>query len=247
MSFKKKAVKTGSVCMHKAYKKTRNEVTKKIKNAKAKHFIHCFEKTTNNLQKMWETINKLINKKSKTTNITEINTENGSFTHSKKITNVLNEYFCNIGYNLAENLECTSVLPSSYVDQRETGFKLDPVTETEIYKYLSNVKPTKSTGYDKIPPMLIKDAAGVISRSLTIIFNRSIVSGIFPEDLKIAVLSPVFKKGDRSSCGNYRPISVLSVIEKVLEKIAFDQLCKYFEDNSIISNEQSGFWKNYFD
>ena len=122
---------------------------------------------------------------------------------------------------------------------------MDPVTEAEVYKYLSNVKPTKSTGYDKIPPKLIKDAAGVISRSLTIIFNKSIISGIFPEDLKIAVLSPIFKKGDRSSCGNYRPISVLSVIAKVLEKIAFDQLCKYFDDNNIISNEQSGFRKNY--
>ena len=161
------------------------------------------------------------------------------------ITNVLNEYFCNIGYNLAENLESTSVQPSSYVNQSETEFNLDPVTETEVYKYLSNVKPTKSTGYDKIPPKLIKDAAGVISRSLTIIFNKSIISGIFPEDLKIAVLSPIFKKGDRSRCDNYRPISVLSVIAKVLEKIAFDQLCKYFDDNNIISNEQSGFRKKY--
>ena len=88
------------------------------------------------------------------------------------------------------------------------------MTKTEVYKYLSNVKPTKSTGYDKIPPNLIKDVAGVISRSLTIIFNRSIISGIFPKDLKIAVLSPIFKKGDRSSCSNCRPISVLSVIAK---------------------------------
>ena len=54
---------------------------------------------------MWKTINKLIKKKSETTIITEINIENGIFTHPKKITNVLNEYFCNIGYNLAENLE----------------------------------------------------------------------------------------------------------------------------------------------
>ena len=94
--------------------------------------------------------------------ISEIKTENGSFTDPKEITNVSNEYFCNIGYNLAQNLESTSVQPSTYVDQRETEFKLDPVTEAEVYKYLSNVKPTKSTGYDKIPPKLIKDAAGVI-------------------------------------------------------------------------------------
>ena len=86
---------------------------------------------------MWKTINKLINKKSKTTIISEVKTENGSFTDPKEITNVLNEYFYNIGYNLAENLESTSVQPSSHVDQSETEFKLDPVTETEVYKYLS--------------------------------------------------------------------------------------------------------------
>ncbi|CAB3989496.1 Hypothetical predicted protein, partial [Paramuricea clavata] len=193
---------------------------------------------------MWKTINKLINKKSKTTTISEIKTENGSVTDAKEITNVLNDYFCNIGSNLAENLERTPIQPSSYIDQSETEFKLHSVTENEVYKYLSNVKPTKSTGYDQIPPKLIKDAAGVISRSLTKIFNESIVSGIFPDDLKIAVLSPIFKK-DRSCCGNYRPISVLSVIAKVLEKIAFDQLCSYLHGNSIIANQQSGFRKNH--
>ena len=81
---KKKAVKTGSVYMHQAYKNVRNQVTKKIKNAKAKHFIHCFEKNNNNPKEMWKTINKLINKKSKTTIISEIKTENGSFTDYKR-------------------------------------------------------------------------------------------------------------------------------------------------------------------
>ena len=80
----------------------------------------------------------------------------------------LNDYFCNIGSYLAENLERTPIQPSRNIDQSETEFKLHSVTEIEVYKYLSNVKPTKSTGYDQIPPKLIKDAAGVISRSLTI-------------------------------------------------------------------------------
>ena len=71
------------------------------------------------------------------------------------------------------------------------------------------------------------------------------MSGIFPDDLKIAVLSPIFKKGDRSSCGNYRPISVLSVIAKILEKIVFNQLCNYLDDNKIITNQQSGFRKKH--
>ena len=62
-----------------------------IKNAKAKHFVHCFKKPSNKPHEMWKTINKLINKKSKTTIITKISTENGSFTYPKKVTNVLDE------------------------------------------------------------------------------------------------------------------------------------------------------------
>ncbi len=242
---KKRAVKTGSLCMHQAYKRARNEVTKCIKHSKAKHFLHCFETTAKNPQEMWKTINKLVNKKSKTTVISEIKTDNRSITDSKEMTNVFNDYFCNIGSDLAENLEQTPVVPSAYIHPSETEFKLNPITEIEVYKYLSNVKPTKSTGYDQIPPKLIKDAAGTINRSLTVIFNKSIISGIFPDDLKIAVLSPIFKGGDRSSCGNYRPISVLSVIAKILEKIVFNQLCNYLDDNKIITNQQSGFRKKH--
>ena len=106
---------------------------------------HSYPKS---LQEMWKTINKLVIKKSKTTVISELRTDIYNRSVTKEMTNVFNDYFCNIGSNLAENLGQTPVVPSAYIHRSETEFKLNPITEIEVYKYLSNVKPTKSTGYN---------------------------------------------------------------------------------------------------
>ena len=76
---------------------------------------------------------------------------------------------------------------------------------------------------------------------LSIIFNKSLISGIFPDDLKSARVAPIFKSGERSDANNYRPISVLSVIAKVFEKIVFKQFYEYLSDNNLLSQNQSGF------
>ena len=88
---------------------------------------------------------------------------------------------------------------------------------------------------------MTKGVAGIISESLSIIFNKSLISGIFPDDLKNARVTPIFKSGERSDVNNYRPISVLSVIAKVFEKIVFKQFYEYLSDNNLLSQNQSGF------
>ena len=103
-----------------------------IKHSKAKHYLHCFETNAKNPQEMWKTINKLVNKKSKTTVISEIKTDNRSVTDTKEMTNVSNDYYCNIGSNLAENLEQTPVVPSAYMHPSETEFKPNPIHEIEV-------------------------------------------------------------------------------------------------------------------
>ena len=80
---------------------------------------------------------------------------------------------------------------------------------------------------------------------MTKLFNRSLRQGIFPEDLKNAIVSPIYKNGDKSDCSNYRPISVLSTIAKILEKIAYNQLTPYINENNILTNNQFGFRKSH--
>ena len=87
--------------------------------------------------------------------------------------------------------------------------------------------PYKATGLDNISCRLLKEAAPIISVSLATIINKSIDTGIFPSNWKIAKIFPLFKANDRTDQQNYRPISVLSAVSKVCERVVYDQLYAY--------------------
>ena len=84
-------------------------------------------------------------------------------------------------------------------------------------------------------------AANIVAPSPTQIYDKSIHSGIFPAAWKLARVSPIFKKGDKTDMNNYRPISVISAVAKIFEKAIYDQLYEYLNENSLLSNCQSGF------
>ena len=99
----------------------------------------------------------------------------------------------------------------------------------------------KATGLDKIPSKLLKTAAGIIAPSLTAIFSKSILAGIYPSEWKTAKVTPVFKKGIKSEPNNYRPISVIPIVSKVFQKIVYNQLYHYRNENKLLLSCQSGF------
>ena len=103
------------------------------------------------------------------------------------------------------------------------------------------MKPSKSSGLDKISARLLKDISDVIVPFLTEIFNLSLTQGIFPNDWKQARVSPIFISGDKEDCSNYRPISVLSVVSNLFEKLVFEQLNTYLTHNNVFTHYQSGF------
>ena len=92
-----------------------------------------------------------------------------------------------------------------------------------------------------IPTKLLKIAASIVAPSLTAIFTKSIITGIYPTEWETARVTPVFKKGVKSDLNNYRPISVIPVVSKVFEKIVYDQLYQYLNDNKLLLSCQSGF------
>ena len=106
---------------------------------------------------------------------------------------------------------------------------------------IAQIKTNKSPGIDCISAKLLKDAGDTISESLANIFNLSLQSGIFPDDWKLARITPIYKDGSKTQCGNYRPISVISIVAKVFEKLVCNQLRFFMKENNIIIDEQSGF------
>ena len=105
--------------------------------------------------------------------------------------------------------------------------------------------PVKGTGLDKISSRLLKLLATVISPSVTYLINISLKSGIVPYIWKKAKVTPIHKDGPRSDPSNYRPISVLPILSKILERCVLDQLYQYLDNNNLISQWQSGFRPNF--
>ena len=127
----------------------------------------------------------------------------------------------------------------------EDMFSLGNVTIGQVSKILHSMSSSKATGLDEIPAKYLKDGSSVISKLLTHIINLSITTGSIPDDLKMARIVPLYNKNSKTHVGNYRPISVLSVISKVFEKVVFMQLSDYLSENRLLYEFQSGFRSSY--
>ena len=247
---RKTAVKTGSENVNKAYKRVRNDLNKLIKNTKANYFMNALNNTKKNPKEMWKMVNKLTNKQSKTTNITNVITDDKIIEEPRVITNTFNTFFNEIRVNLAEGLPESATTPESCITLSNSIFKIQNVSETDVSKLLSTIKSSKATGHHRISPKLLRNAAGVIAPTLTKIFNQSIRTSILPEDLKFSIISPLHKTESKLQCSNYRPISVLFAVAKEFEKLISNELYIYIyiyiymETSGILTQQQAGFRQN---
>ena len=125
--------------------------------------------------------------------------------------------------------------------QNGTTLQLKETRPSIVFSLLSKLSVSKATGLDKISAKLLRVCPDLIADSLCSIFNRSINTGIFPEEWKCSKVVPLFKEGDRKDLNNYRPISIIPVVAKVFERIIYDQVNTFLVDNGLLSNSQSGF------
>ena len=117
-------------------------------------------------------------------------------------------------------------------------FSFKQVQVSEVFKNLKNLNRKKSIGLDDLPPGLFKDAASVIARPLTHIINLSLSTGIVPGDWKKGKIVPIYKSGSIKNVDNYRPITILPIASKVLEKCVHSQVLNHLEDNKLLSDAQ---------
>jgi integrase len=240
---KKKAMQLNSPAYHEAYKRCKNQVTTLIRETRASYYKRNLENCTNN-KDGWNYINELLNRKSQTTIINEIKADEKTITGNQNIANEFNKLFCEIGPRLCEDIPPNNDDPLQYVTPSKGEFSFRAIYESELNKVLQSLKLSKASRLDKISNKLLKAAGYTINESLLFIFNLALATGIFPDELKMAKVTPIYKEGDKSNCGNYRPISVLPVIAKILEKLICDQLREFLNENNI-SKQQSGFRKLY--
>ena len=112
-------------------------------------------------------------------------------------------------------------------------------------RIIENLKNKTSTGIDGLSNQLIKIAKNVLVKPPTIIINHMIVTGIFPDQLKISKVIPLSKAKDQTILSNYRPIALLPSIQKIFEYVLLEQITNYFLDNNMLSPQQYGFRSNH--
>ena len=156
--------------------------------------------------------------------------------------NSYNEYFATIGIEIQRKLNIN--MPAN--DFRGlTGFTFKPETEETVEKLIDRIKEDVATGYDEIPAKLVKDAKAVISPVLTKIINIGYETATFPDCMKPAIIKAIHKKDDPDDISNYRPISILPVLSKVIERAATDQIIYQLESKNKLSNNQHAYRKNH--
>ena len=115
------------------------------------------------------------------------------------------------------------------------------ISQQDVRDVLNNLNVTKASGPDLISPRLLKEGATILSKPLSIIFNRSLLQGYFPSNWKDANVTAIYKKADKSMPSNYRPISLLSQIGKAMERCIHKHLYNYISENNLLTPFQSGF------
>ena len=174
--------------------------------------------------------------------------ENGeSINNSNHISNIFNTYFANVGKSIDNCIGKSTLDPLFFMNDSSNpqSFFISPVIPQEVSGIISSLDRSKTVGPYSIPIKLLKILGSRISTHLSQIINSSFSSGTFPDVLKIAKITPIFKKGSKTDKNNYRPISVLSVFSKIFEKLMYTRLYKYLDVHNILCSQQYGFRANH--
>ena len=242
--FKRKAILTNHENDWLNFKTARNKVNIELRSAKKDYYSSKIAGQKINPKKAWKSINNLLGRQNKPTVVNELNVGEQNLTSPEDIAEGFNEYFSNIGPDLASKIDYSNSNFETYVKIAQSEFAaFQPVTVSHVSHLLHGLSNNKATGIDKISSKIIKLAAPVISDSLTLIFNQAITLSSFPDEWKVARVMPLYKNGQRSIPGNYRPISVLPAISKIMERILYDQLYNYLTKFELLSDSQFGFRK----
>lgn len=218
--------------------------------AKQNYYANLFHQYRNNMRQLWKNINELIGKSNDKTSITSIFNIDGKCTaDSKEIVNAFGKYYTNMGPNLAKEIRASRHLPDAYMRSKRhrnphTLF-MAPTNSLEILSILRSTKAKNSFGHDKLSTKIIKSIQSAIATPLSIVINKSLITGIVPTSFKLAKIKPIYKAKAKDDIMNYRPISLLPSFSKILEKVVHSRVYNFFTYFNMLSHNQFGFQKNH--
>ncbi len=233
----------------KQYQSYRNIFNSLVRLSKKLFYDSSFKKFSNNPKKTWDLLNELTSNtnKNRTINIPKLVTENSTLTSPTEIANEFNRFFTEAGQKISDNVAVTSTPPESYLPEDISSiplFELGNTGPIHISDVIRSFPNKASLDSDGISLKLIKFVHIQVSVPLAHIFNQSFESGTFPRRLKINRTVPILKSGDPNLCDNYRPISLIPTLSKIIEKMVAVRLTNHLQLNKLLHKHQFGFQRN---
>ena len=233
------------------YKRLRNTVTYSLKRSKANYYRTLLNESCDQPKLFWKNIKKVFSTKSGNKETSSTMKIGDTITNDKSL---IANGFCNYFTNVAKSLlnKVTTVYNRTWkvydnehmvnnINLKNSRFEFSNVSVSSIENQLKVIKTKKAAGPDNITATMIKDVSRELAYPLCFLINLSLQKGIFPSVEKVAKVTPIYKAEEKTLFDNYRPISVLNIVSKVIEKVIYMQLIHYLETNKLLNQHQFGF------
>ena len=231
------------------YRNYRNSLQKIIRLSKSKYLHEKCNEYRRDSRKLWRLINDIIRKTGNKKNMIEsLKIKNLMKYDPDSITNEFCEFFSTVGERFSDDIKVPENNIDYYLDKMpkaNSSLFLTPTNSEEIQYLIKSLPNKTSSGHDSISNNLLKKLIPSILEPLAIIFNKSLESGIFPEEMKKADVVPLHKSKAEYECTNYRPISLLLTISKLLEKLMYKRTYYFLEQTDQLYQSQYGFRRSH--
>lgn len=243
----KQYLKSNSITDQLTFKQLRNKTLRSIRSSKANYFLQQSKCARGNPKKLWNIIDQLSGRTSNKDKIT-LSVDGSLVTEDTDIANKFSEHFASIvsGQDISSATsnknapECETV-----TTETKNGWTIGPVSVLQTANIIKKLNPSKTKDYYGLQTTLLQRNNLHLARPLCMLINQSIVECVFPNTLKVAYITPIFKAGCKMEVKNYRPVSILPVVSKVIEKAVTQQLTEHIEQSKLLNPSQYGFRRGY--
>ena len=245
-----KAKQTGEEDAWNIAKHLRNVTNTNIRQARRDFILTELEENRTDYKRFWKSIRSVIPDNKGNVRQDILLTHENNRLPKKEVAHFINTYFINIGKNDGNNLPNTNTTKACTPDSSESApseneWSFTNVHEAEVFKVIKTINVSKSSGIENMSSFVLKEALTILLTQITYLFNLTIKTSRFPKAWKEALVIPIPKTGNLTKVENYRPISLLPLPGKLLEKLIHAQLSEHLETTEFLSENQHGFRKQH--
>jgi hypothetical protein len=222
------------------FRKLKSYTLNQIRKAKKYYYI---DKLNDSKSSFYQTCGTLLGKADKKSEIDSLVFNNTLVTDEKEIANTFNTFFTSICSQ--QKLDVKEACQHMTYKTPLTKFEFTKISTEQVRRKLLSMSPKKRGGVEKIPTFIYQILSNIIALPITILINESFLTKSFPSSLKMALVTPIFKKGDHTNPSNYRPISSLPIMSKIFETFMNDQLSTFLTSHKLLNIRQFGFRKSH--